>query len=332
VRIRTGVVGLGDSWERRHKPALLRMSDKFEIRAVFDEVSYRGRTQATELECDAADGFTCLIERDDIDAVYVLGGSWLGLEPVHAACRAGKAVFLDRPIGTATPCADDVIQALQSSGVRFMVEFPWRFYPATIRLMELLSSGLGSPQLAFCEQHVFESVKSAIRHEPEHNYILLHLADWLRFVFSQDPTTSQSAGGCFSTGPSRGFETLIARFGNACVGQATVLRYLQPQWTEAARFQRSACFQVVAEHGMAFLDMPGQITWFDQSGRHDESLDMDRPIGEMLNDRFYRIVRHGLNPSPGLDDAVWARRMILQARDSQVENVPRQALAHRTAG
>jgi predicted dehydrogenase len=225
-----------------------------------------------------------------------------------------------------------VIQALQSSGVRFMVEFPWRFYPATIRLMELLASGLGSPQLAFCEQHVFETDKSAIRQESEGNNVMLNLADWLRFVFSQDPTASQLTGGCFSTGPSRGFETLIARFSNSCVGQATVLRFLQPQWTDAARFRRSASFQVVAEHGMAFLDMPGQITWFDQSGRHEESLDMDRPIGELLNDRFYRIFRHGLSPSPGLSDAVWARRMILEARDTHTEGMPRQSLAHRTAG
>src|SRR5262249_26007365 len=106
------------------------MPDKFEVRAVFDEVAYRGRVQATELECDAADGFTCLIERDDVDAVYVLGGTWLGLEPVLAACRVGKAVFLGRFIGADTPGVDEVFQAVQSSGVPFLVEFPWRFYPA----------------------------------------------------------------------------------------------------------------------------------------------------------------------------------------------------------
>jgi predicted dehydrogenase len=330
-----GVVGLGDGWERRYKPALLRMSEKFEIRAVFDEVAYRGRIQATELECDAADGFTCLIERDDVDAVYILGGSWLGLEPVQAACRAGKAIFLGRFVGADTPCADEVLEFVRSSGVRFMVEFPWRFYPATIRLMELLASGLGAPQLAICEQHVFEAARpasSTARLEAASNDCMLHLADWLRYVFSQDPTVTQSMGGSFSTGPSRGFETLVARFGEACIGQATVRRFQQPQWSEAAGFRRAPSFQVIAQHGMAYLEMPGEITWFDQSGCHEESHDIDRPLGEVLSDRFYRIVRHGLTPSPGLIDAVWARRMVLEARHSHTESVPRGSVPHRTAG
>ena len=85
MRIRLGVVGLGESWERRHKQALLRMTDKFEVRALYDEVAHRTRMQAAELECDAVDGFTCLIERDDVDAVYLLGTSWCGVEPIRAA-------------------------------------------------------------------------------------------------------------------------------------------------------------------------------------------------------------------------------------------------------
>jgi predicted dehydrogenase len=326
---------LGDSWDRRHKPALLRMSDKFEIRAVYDEVSYRGRAQATELECDVADGFTCLIERDDIDAVYVLGGGWHGLEPVRAACRARKAIFLGRPIGSYTPCTDELIRDLQLSGVQFMVEFPWRFFPASIRLMELLASGLGAPQLAICEQHVLESEKgawSASRSEPNGDSIMLQIADWFRFLFSQDPTSTQSFCDGLMPGPCRGVDTLVVRFGDACVGQATVLRFHQSQWTEAAKAGRNASFRVIAERGMAFLNMPGEITWFDQSGRHEESLDMDRPLGELLNERFYRIVQHGLTPSPGLDDALWARRIVREAREAQDSSSSPQSLAHRTAG
>jgi predicted dehydrogenase len=330
-----GVVGLGDRWERHYKPALLRMSEKFEIRAVFDEVAYRGRMQAMELECDAADGFTCLIERDDVDAVYVLGGTWLGLEPVLAACRASKAIFLGRFIGADSAGAGDVFQTVQASGVPFMIEFPWRFYPATNRLIELLSSGLGAPQLAFCEQHVFEPGKagpSSVRHGMEFSDVMLHLADWLRFVFARDPESTQSIGGSVTNGPSRGFETLTVRFGESALGQATVRRFLQPQWTEAAAYRRAPAFQVVAQHGMAFLEMPGQITWFDQSGCHEEHHEPDRPVAEMLSDRFYQIIRHGLTPAPGLSDAMWARKMVFESRYDRATDVPTGNVAHRTAG
>jgi predicted dehydrogenase len=323
VQLRVGVIGLGESWERRHKPALVRMPDKFEVRAVYDEVAQRSRGQAAELECDAVDGFTRLIERDDIDAVYILSHAWYGVEPVRAACQARKAIYCGHAFSDAVPYADEAIEAVRSSGIRFMVEFPWRFCPATVRVMELLASGLGAPQLVFCEDRMMVSETSdsaPTRRDRDGTDIALHMADWLRFVFGRDPTSIQSIGGhAILHGPCRGFETLVTEFGEACLGNVTICRYVQPVWTEAAKFRTGPSFHVVAERGMAFLEMPDQVTWFDASGRHDELLEMDRPLGEMLADRFYRIVVHGLNPSPGLSDAQWARRMVSEARRHQAE-------------
>ena len=323
MRLRVGVIGLGESWERRHKPALVRLGDKFEVRAVYDEVAQRARTQALELDCEVVDGFTRLVERDDIDAVYILSQAWYGVEPVRAACQARKAIYCVQPFSDELSYADEIIETIRSSGTRFMVEFPWRFSPATLRLMELLASGLGAPQLVFCEDRVLVSEKNETLptgRDRTCNDVALHMADWLRFVFSRDPTSIQSIGGhSIRHGPCRGFDTLVAEFGEGCVGKATIFRYVQPQWTEAARFRPGPSFHVVAERGIAFLEMPDQVTWFDASGRHDESLETDRPLGEMLADRFYRIVVHGLNPSPGLVDAQWARRMISEARRHQAE-------------
>ncbi|MBI3465852.1 MAG: Gfo/Idh/MocA family oxidoreductase, partial [Planctomycetes bacterium] len=241
MRLRVGVIGLGESWERRHKPALVRMGDKFEVRAVYDEVAQRSRSQAAELECDAVDGFTRLVERDDIDAVYILSHAWYGVEPVRAACHARKAIYCAHPFSDAVPYTDEVIEAVRSSGVRFMVEFPWRFYAATVRLMELLASGLGAPQLVFCEDRVLVSEKSdaaSPRRDRDGSDIALHMADWLRFVFGRDPTSIQSIGGhTILHGPCRGFETLVTEFDESCLGKATVCRYVQPQWAEAARFR-----------------------------------------------------------------------------------------------
>ena len=42
-RLRVGVVGLGRLWEVRHKPALARMKDRFQVVAVYDQVAPEGR-------------------------------------------------------------------------------------------------------------------------------------------------------------------------------------------------------------------------------------------------------------------------------------------------
>jgi predicted dehydrogenase len=326
VRLRIGIIGLGENWERRHKQALLRLADKFEIMGLYDEVAQRARIQARELGCESIEGFTALISRNDVDAIFVLSNPWFGLEPIRVACRHGKAVYHSRPFGIAEPLADEVIAEVRRSGIPFMVEFPWRLYPATIRLMELLASGLGAPQLVLC---AYRSAPASpgrehddtAASEPKHAEVAQHMCDWFRFVFGRDPIHMTSAASELASGPCRHFETLIAEFEDGAMAQTTIRRFATPTWGEAARFRPAPSFQVVAERGVAFLDMPGEVTWFDAAGRHDETLDMDRPLGEMLDDRFYRIIAHGVPPSPGITDAHWARAMVQQARQ-QTHNRP----------
>src|SRR5436309_3192286 len=86
VRLRVGVIGLGRLWEARHKPALMRLRDRFQVTAVYDQVMRRAEIEAGQLGCAAAEGLTALIERTDVDAVYVLTPQWFGLHPIELAC------------------------------------------------------------------------------------------------------------------------------------------------------------------------------------------------------------------------------------------------------
>src|SRR3954454_21303410 len=92
VRLRVGVIGLGRLWETRHKPALLRMRDRFQVTAVHDQVLRRAEIEAGQLGCAASEGITALIERPDVDVVYVLTPQWFGLFPIHVACTYRKPV------------------------------------------------------------------------------------------------------------------------------------------------------------------------------------------------------------------------------------------------
>jgi len=38
------------------------------------------------------------------------------------------------------------------------------------------------------------------------------------------------------------------------------------------------------------VDLPATLVWFDEAGRHQESLDSERPVGEQLLTHFYRAV------------------------------------------
>src|SRR5688572_32002689 len=92
MKLRVGVVGLGKAWETRHRPALRALSDRFEVRAICDQVAHRADTAAREFGACAVDGFRALAARNDVDVILMLAPQWYGALPIFAACTAGKAV------------------------------------------------------------------------------------------------------------------------------------------------------------------------------------------------------------------------------------------------
>ena len=72
MRIRSGVVGVGQAWESRHLPALRALSDRFEVCAVCDPVRHRAEVAARPLGASVHDGFRALTARRDIEAVLLL--------------------------------------------------------------------------------------------------------------------------------------------------------------------------------------------------------------------------------------------------------------------
>src|SRR3954447_5572938 len=85
VRIRVGVIGLGRLWEARHKPALARLRDRFQVTAVYDQVLRRAEVEAGHLGAAAVEGISALVARPDVDVVHVLTPQWFGLHPIELA-------------------------------------------------------------------------------------------------------------------------------------------------------------------------------------------------------------------------------------------------------
>ena len=61
--------------------------------------------------------------------------------------------------------------------------------------------------------------------------------------------------------------------------------------------------QVACENGIAFVDLPNTLIWFDRAGRHMESLESERPVGERLLLDFHRAATSLLRKTASLEDA-----------------------------
>ena len=89
MKLRVGIVGLGDAWETRHRPALRALSDRFDIKAICCEVAHLASQAARDFQAEAVDGYRSLCARQDIDAILMLSAEWYGPLPILAACEFG---------------------------------------------------------------------------------------------------------------------------------------------------------------------------------------------------------------------------------------------------
>ena len=330
MKLRLGLIGLGSIWETRHKPALRALSDRFEVRAVCSPVCHRAEQVAREFDADPCDGYQSLCAREDVDAVLYLSPLWYGSLPLLAACDAGKAIYCGTMLNLTLEDAARLRKRVDSSGVAFVAEFARRQAPATLRLKELIATRLGNPEMLFC--HLRRSAKEANPHStrphdprnvgarlPE----LVELVDWCRYIVGESPISVSSA--FHQTGASASsvdYEMLSMEFAHptgpprSIVAQISSGQYVPSSWPEAISFRPPSALQIVCERGMAFVDLPTSLVWFDEAGRHQESLESERPVGEQLLASFHRSVTSLVRRSSDLEDAYQAISIVLAGRES----------------
>jgi predicted dehydrogenase len=333
MKLRVGLVGLGRAWDNRHGPALRALGDRYEVRAVCEQVALRAHHVAQEFGADPVDGYHALSQRADIDAVLMFSPQWFGPLPILAAADAGKAIYCAAAMDLDPEEARRIKTRVEDAGIAFMAEFPRRQSPATLRLKELIATCLGEVKLLFCHQRL-------VRHDGNNGTVrvggmtspiireLMELVDWCRFVAGREPT---SVMGVVHKNKesirSADYGMLSLDFsphgqvGQGAVAQISCGHYMPAEWKEAISFRSPVGLQVCCEKGIAFVDLPSNLIWFDAAGRHQESLEFERPVGEQMLCQFHRAVTSLVRRTTDLEDAYRALKIVLVARQSSIDGL-----------
>lgn len=374
MKLRVGLIGLGEQWQTMHRPALRMLAERFDVRAIYATVAKLAENAVIEFQADPVDGYQSMVRRSDIDAVLILERSWMRFLPAMAACRAGKSVYWAGDLDLDPQHDGDFKTCVEESGVAFMAGLPRRYAPATLRLKELIATQLGPPRLVFCHKRLSVGDRPTTpgptrrrRGEPtvsssanvgmdEHRAHamrteLIELIDWCCYIVGGTPESVCSANQSI-TG-DKDYEALSLRFaaepaadgdpprpaigGNASASrrspagvtaQISCGSYIPAKWQEAIGFRPPAAMQVCCQHGVAFVDLPGTLVWFDDAGRHQESLEDETPVGEKMLGQFHRSVTSLVRNLSGLDDAYLAASILKAARQSNLDGtrIPLQAM------
>ena len=200
-----------------------------------------------------------------------------------------------------------------------------RYSPATLRLKELIATTLGEPRLLFCHERQKLTERNGAprssQHCPPSVRDLLELVDWCRYVVGREPSSVFGAVHQQDT-EMIDYQMMSLDFSpTGCVGvgplaQISCSRYLRNDWHESVSFRPPAELQVCCEHGVAFIDLPTTLVWFDEAGRHLESLGGERPVGEQMLLQFHRAVTSLVRKTGDLEDAYRALCVVLAAQES----------------
>ncbi len=329
MRLRVGIVGLGEQWETRHLPALRSLADRFEVRGICEQVAHRAQRAATQLGTTAMDGFRSLVARDDIDAVLCLAEQWYGITPILAACDHGKAIYsaIDLPVDAVE--AQALRRRVDEAGIAFMAELPRRHAPATVRLKELIATKLGAPRMLFCHRRMPHEPRAQEGKPRDHGHRareVMELVDWCRYVAGTEPTSVVAVRHAETPGdPAEDYRMMSIDFsssghtGDGILAQISCGSYMPRRWEEAVSFRPPAALQAACVEGIAFIDLPSSLVWFDTAGRHQESLESERPVGEQMLVQFHRRVTSLVRSMSGLDDALAAIRVVQAGETSLAE-------------
>jgi len=139
--IRWGIVGCGDVAEHKSGPALYQTPGS-------ELVAVMRRDQAKAADFARRHGATrwysdieSLLADPEVNAVYVASPHGLHLTHVTQAAQAGKIVLCEKPMGTGTDEAQQIVDACKAYGVPLTVAYYRRFWPITQAIQQLLAEG-----------------------------------------------------------------------------------------------------------------------------------------------------------------------------------------------
>jgi glucose-fructose oxidoreductase len=137
------VLGLGDLTQRAALPAFARAADNSRLVAVVTSDRTRAQTLAQEFRVTGYhyDELRQCLQRDDVNAVYIVLPAAMHCDYAVEAARAGVHVLCDRPMAVMADECRRMIRTCQTNRVKLMVSYRLHSQPAFRKAVELVRGG-----------------------------------------------------------------------------------------------------------------------------------------------------------------------------------------------
>ncbi|UTH45779.1 inositol 2-dehydrogenase [Loktanella salsilacus] len=192
--LRIGVLGCGRIG-RVHAASIMRLPDAALV-AVSDAFAQNALDLATQTGAQVRSS-DAIIESDDIDAIIICTPTDTHYDLIHAAAKARKAIFCEKPVDMSADRIRDCIKVVEAYAVALMTAFNRRFDPNFASVHARIQAGeIGNVELV--------TILSRDPAPPPISYIktsggifrdmMIHDFDMARFLMGEDPVQVFATG------------------------------------------------------------------------------------------------------------------------------------------
>jgi predicted dehydrogenase len=280
--------------------------------------------QARKLLAYSPDAYVCsvpehLMNDDSIDAVYVCTHNDSHARLGIAAARAGKHVMMEKPVAMSLRECDELLNAVERSGIHFMTAFKLRFYASAQKVREFIPA----PLLCIAQMTDERWPDSFWGNDPVRgggNVLSqgCHAADLMCHLLGSEPVNVYAAGGNYHHPGLDITDTLAATvtFSNGAIGSLVVGDMgMTP-------FISKLSFQVMDGSRSAHVyDRLKQVSLWD--GKQEKHYTDSEELGFLQeNKEFLQAIGRKAQPSATLRHGIRATVLLLRAIESMKTGQP----------
>jgi len=140
-KIRIGVMGCASIAQRLMIPAIKQLPEQFELVGIASRTIEKSKQFADMFGCEPIVGYDTLIQRADIDAIYMPLPTGLHKEWIMKALRAGKHVYAEKSIAMNAEDAQSMVDQAKHNHVALMEGYMFQYHTQHQEVKNLIANG-----------------------------------------------------------------------------------------------------------------------------------------------------------------------------------------------
>ncbi|MCP1133654.1 Gfo/Idh/MocA family oxidoreductase [Paenibacillus polysaccharolyticus] len=142
-KLNVGIIGCGAIAMEKHLPALLKLSDKVNVKGFASRNEEKAKKAADSVGNDARiyTNYKDMLQDPEIDVVHICTPNALHSSMTVEALEAGKHVMCEKPMAMNSQEAEEMVKAAERTGKKLTISYQNRFRKDSILLNQACTNG-----------------------------------------------------------------------------------------------------------------------------------------------------------------------------------------------